>query len=120
MARNFDEELNQDLAFTIGGEQFEMRYVRPEVLAIWEEEPDIEKSSEVLKKQDERIAHFLASDADRERWYRLREREDNALSLVHVNELLRWMVEVQTARPTNPPSPSVVGRGKTAPSSKAA
>lgn len=120
MARNFDEELNQDLAFTIGGESFQMRYVRPEVLASWEDEPDDEKSADVLKRQDARICEFLASEADRERWLKLRKREEEALPLVHLNELLRWMVEVQTARPTNPPSPLVPGRGSTRPSSKAA
>lgn len=120
MPRNFDEELNQDLSFTIGGETFQMRYVRPEVLASWEDEPDSEKSAEILKRQDERIEQFLVSEENRERWRKLRAREDDALPLVHVTELLRWMVEVQTARPTNPPSPLVSGRGKTAPSSRAA
>ena len=97
-----------------------MRWVRPEVLAAWDEEPLEEKSQEVLKRQDERIKSFLASDEERERWAKLREREDNAIPLVKFNELLRWMVEIQTARPTNPPSPSGGGRGKTAVSLKAA
>lgn len=120
MPRNFDEELGQDMSFTIGGETFGMRYVRPEVLALWEDEPDEEKSTDILKRQDARILQFLANDEDRERWTKLREREEDALPLVHLNELLRWMVEVQTARPTNPPSPLATGRGRTAASSKAA
>lgn len=117
--KNFDSDLEQDLKFHIGGEDFQMRYVRPEVLASWEEEPDDEKSDEILKRQDERVAQFLATEDDRKRWRALRAREDDALPLVKLNELLRWMVEVQTSRPTNTPSPSESGRGRTAVSSTA-
>lgn len=118
--RNFDEDLDQDLGFQIGGESYRMRYVRPEVLASWEDEPLEEKSEDVLKRQDMRIVQFLETEDMRKRWMALRAREEDALPLVKLNELLRWMVEVQTSRPTNPPSPLVAGRGKTAPSSKAA
>ena len=119
--KNFDEILEQDLEFQVGGEQFKMRYVRPEVLASWEDEPMDEKSIDLLKKQDERIMLFLnGDDGSRDRYLALRAREDNALPMVAVNELLTWMIEVQTARPTNTPSPSVVGPGKTVRTSKAA
>lgn len=120
MPKDFDSDVEQDLSFTIGGETFKMRFVRPEVLAKWEDEPLEEKSEDVLKRQDLRIIEFLEGDDATERWTKLRARETNAVPLVKINELLRWMVEVQTSRPTNPPSPSVAGRGRTAPSSKAA
>lgn len=111
--KNFDEEaLEQDLTFQVGGEVFQMRYVRPEVLAAWEDEAIDEKSEELLKRQDERILAFLSDKESRDRWVALREREENAVPMVQVNELLRWMVEVQTSRPTTPPSPSVAGPGK--------
>lgn len=111
--RDFDSELlEDDLSFQIGGEVFKMRYVRPEVLASWEDEGINDNSEDLLKKQDERIGAFLASDEDRKRWITLREREDNAVPMVQVNEVLRWMVEVQTSRPTTPPSPSASGPGK--------
>lgn len=114
VVKNFDEEIQQDLTFQVGGEQFSMRYVRPEVLASWEDEDIEAKSDELLKRQDIRIKEFLGDEAQRERWDKLREREENAVPMVQVNEILRWMVEVQTSRPTTPPSPSVPGRGRTA------
>ena len=118
--KNFDQELAQDLDFTIAGETFTMRFVRPEVLAAWEEEPDDEKSEDILKRQDQRICEFLVTDEMKERWMKLRERSDNAVPLVAVNEILKWMVEVQTSRPTNQPSPLASGRGRTAVSSTGA
>ena len=120
MPKDFDQDVEQDLSFTIGGETFKMRFVRPEVLAKWEDEPLEDKSEDVLKRQDARIIEFLDGEDSAERWTKLRERETNAVPLVKINELLRWMVEVQTSRPTNLPSPLVAGRGKTAPSSKVA
>lgn len=120
MPKNFDEILEKDLEFTIGGETFKMRYVRPEVLAAWEDEPIDEKSVDMLKRQDQRIMMFLnGDDGSRDRYMKLREREENAIPMVQVNELLQWMIEVQTSRPTITPSPSASGRGRTAATSKA-
>ena len=118
--RNFDEEIEQDLSFQIGGEKFTMRYVRPEVLAAWESEDVDSTSAELLKQQDTRIIAFLGDAEQGKRWEALRAREENAVPMVQVNELLRWMVEVQTSRPTTPPSPSESGRGRTARTSGAA
>lgn len=118
--KNFDAELDQDLSFTIQGQQFQMRYVRPEVLAAWEDEPDDAKSEDVLKRQDLRVLEFLKDEDNRKRWMAMREDEENALPLVKLNEVIRWMVEVQATRPTSQPSPSVPGRGRTAASLKAA
>lgn len=120
MPKNFDSDFDQDLEFTIGGENFKMRFVRPEVLAAWDDEVDSEKSDDALKRIDSRICAFLASDDDRDRWMKLRADEDAALPLAKINDLLTWMVEVQTSRPTIQPSPSVAGRGKTVVPSKAA
>lgn len=125
--RNFDEEFEQDLSFTVGGESFEMRYVRPEILAAWDDEAESGSEDEkddtnenALKIIDDRILLFLSTEEDRGRWTTLRAREKNAVPLSMVNEILKWMVEVQTARPTNPPLPLASGRGRTEPSSKAA
>lgn len=118
--KDFDQDFGQDLTFKIQGQEFEMRYVRPEVLASWEDEPDDSKTEDVLKRQDQRICSFLKDDEEAKRWMALRADEDNALPLVKLNELLRWMVEVQTTRPTSQPSPSAPGRGRTAASLRAA
>jgi hypothetical protein len=120
MPRNFDQELSEDLDFIVGGETFKMKYVRPEVLAAWEDEEAADKSEGALKQMDERIKLFLDdSNGALERWDKLRAREDNPVSMGQINDLLLWMVEVQSGRPTIQPSPSVAGRGRTAVSSKA-
>jgi hypothetical protein len=118
--RNFDQDLSEDLEFIVAGETFKMKYVRPEVLAAWEDEEVADKSETALRQMDERIKLFLDnSNGAIERWDTLRAREDNPVSMGQINDLLLWMVEVQSGRPTTPPSPSVTGRGKTAASSKA-
>lgn len=117
--KDFDAELlTEDLTFKIGGEVFQMHYVRPEVLASWGDESIEGDSDSLLKKQDERILSFL-QQKDHERYMGLRAREEEAVPMVQINELLNWMVEVQTSRPTPAPSPSASGRGKTARSSSA-
>jgi hypothetical protein len=120
MPRNFDQDLSEDLEFIVGGETFKMKYVRPEVLASWEDEPVSDKSENALKQMDERIKMFLDnSNGALERWDALRAREENPIAMGQINDILLWMVEVQSGRPTIPPSPSATGRGKTAASSKA-
>jgi hypothetical protein len=120
MPRNFDQDLSEDLEFIVAGESFKMKYVRPEVLAAWEDEPAADTSESALKQMDSRIKLFLDnSNGAIERWDALRAREDNPISMGQINDLLLWMVEVQSGRPTIQPSPSATGRGKTAASSKA-
>ena len=67
------------------------------------------------------IAHglFLVPE-DQERWTNLREREENPVTIVQLNAILEWLVGEQTERPTQTPSPSGSGPGKTARSLKAA
>ena len=119
--RDFDQELEQDLSFKIRGETFKMRYVRPEILQSWESE-NIEGAAEAdaLKILDERIVFFLDQNGDSSaRWEALRKRDDDPVTLGQLTELVTWMVEVQSGRPTTAPSPSASGRGRTAASSKA-
>ena len=120
MPKNFDSDKSEDLEFVVAGENFKMKYVRPEVLAAWEDEEDANKSEDALKQMDARIKLFL-DDANGalERWDKLRAREDNPVTMGQINDILLWMVEVQSGRPTIVPSPSATGRGKTAASSKA-
>jgi hypothetical protein len=121
VVRDFDQELEKDLSFKIRGETFTMRYVRPEVLQSWENE-NIEGANEAdaLKVLDERVLFFLDQNGDNaERWKALRARESDPVTLGQLTGLIEWMVEVQSGRPTIPPSPSASGRGRTAASSKA-
>lgn len=127
MPKNFDELIASDLSFIVRGETFRMEYVRPEVLAAWEDEeevvldadePDKKTAAAALERLDARICSFLSED-EAKRWRALREREDGAVPYVQLREIVRWMVEVQSERPTETPSGSAGGRGRTVPSSGA-
>jgi hypothetical protein len=119
MPRNFDDERQQDREFIIRGERFTMIMVRPEVIGAWEDEPTPEKSQDSIAFTSEKVKQFISnSDGSHERWEALRAREEDPVSLGELNELLIWMVQVQSARPTQSPSPSAPGRGRTAASSK--
>jgi len=111
--RTFD--ITEDMAFEVCGEKFEMKTVRPEVLALWEDEETPESAVKALEVVDDRILAFLDNgNGQHDRWKALRENEDNSPSMGQLRGILEWMIEVQTARPTNQPSPSVAGRGRSA------
>ena len=120
--KNFDEEYKPELTFTIGGEDFHVSYVRPEVLAGWGDEitgretPPTEV--EALAIMDGRIKGFLNSNGDAARWDEIRARDADPVTGAQMNGLLMWLIEVHSDRPTIPPSPSASGRGRTAASSK--
>jgi hypothetical protein len=125
MPKNFDELLADDLSFVVRGETFRMDYVRPEVLAAWEDEDDDSDADakegdaaaqNAIARLDDRILGFLP-DSEKERWTSLRAREESPVPFVQLRAIVRWMVEVQTERPTETPSPSGGGRGRTAASS---
>jgi hypothetical protein len=118
--KNFDEELEKDLTFTIRGESFEMRYVRPEVIASWREEPEHKTEQEALAWLDSSVKMFLDStNGAAKRWDTLRKRQKDPITQGQIRALLNWMVEVQSGRPTIPPSTLASGRGRTAASSTA-
>lgn len=120
MARDFDEMKLDDMTFVVAGETFTMVYVRPEVLVQWEDEEDgeAETAQRAVDRIDDRIVSFLDAD-DRARWAALRQREDNPVAFVQMREIVRWMVETQSHRPTETPSASADGRGATAATSTA-
>jgi hypothetical protein len=120
--RNFDEILESDLDFILGGETFTMRFVRPEALAAWEDEgdaPEDEKAEAALHRLDGRIKMFIVEE-QHEKYDALRARETNPVTMSQLRAVIRWMLEAQSERPTTTPSPSPRGRGATAPTSAAA
>lgn len=119
--KNFDEMLAKDREFTVGGETFRWRDVRPEVLTSFEPstngaEPD---DNAAWRLMDDQILLFIAQD-EHDRWRELRARDDNPVTIAQLNAILLWLMEEQTGRPTVQPSPSAAGRGPTAATSKAA
>ena len=123
MAKSFDDLISNERTFVVRGETFTWRDVRPEILTAFTPEvtegKDPEDNSGIWKQLDEQIQLFLVPE-DVERWQNLRAREDNPVTIIQLNAILEWLVGEQTERPTQTPSPSGSGRGKTARSLAAA
>ena len=118
--KNFDDLLSQDRTFQVGGETFKWRDVRPEVLTSFtgDTNGDAADDNAVWRLLDGQILLFIEpSEADR--WTAIRARDDNPVTIVQLNSILTWLLEQQTGRPTETPSPSAAGRGPTAATSKA-
>ena len=97
---------------------FKWKDVRPEVLSAFETDVNGDDPNAVWDLMDRQILLFLAAD-EQEKWKTLRAREDAPVTIGQMNAVLTWLMEEQTGRPTEQPSPSAPGPGKTARSSKA-
>lgn len=122
MPKNFDELIAEDRGFEVRGEKFEYIDVRPEVLSAFtpEEAPEGEDpdTNAIWKSIDDQILLFLPEE-DHQRWRDLRSRDDKPVTVTQLNAVLTWLVEEQTDRPTQTPSPSASGAGRTGRTSKA-
>lgn len=121
--KNFDEQrrkrLEQDRGFTIGGETFIRRpSVRPEAVSPWEavaSNPAM-SNTDILAAIDETIINLIEPGEKGEahkRWHKLREREEDALNLGDMIDVITWLVEEQAQRPTQPSSDSSSEPGTT-------
>lgn len=128
MSRNFDELLTEDRTFTVRGQTFTWVEVRPEALSAMgkslsavdangdgDQEVDDDAAWAAI---DDQILLFLIPE-DQERWKELRAREAEPVTVKQINAILQYLVEEQTDRPTETPSASAPGPGRTAPSSRA-
>ena len=117
--KNFDEMKATDREFTVAGETFHWRDVRPEVLTAFEpSENGGGDANAAWRLMDDQILLFLEAD-ELDKWRQLRERDENPVTIAQLNAILLWLMEEQTGRPTEQPSPSAPGRGKTVVTSKA-
>lgn len=110
MPHDFDAELPEDLSFVAGGETFSMRLVEDTVLAKYEDEGIPETAEEAIERLRARIVDFLIP-GDVARWKKLV--ESGKVPYRTMNRIASWAWEIQTGRPTTPPSPSESGRGGT-------
>ena len=134
VAMDFDQERQARVArlrtFRIGGEQFTVRAsVRPEALLDWESVGGDTSAEETLRVIDSTILALVENENGQagahERWQALRTREDDAVSLEDLLDVMAWLMEQQTGRPTVQPSdsstkPEQAGTNSTDASSSAA
>lgn len=110
------ERAERDRGFTLGGESFVMKAgVRPEVLAAYEA-IDVAATPEAkLAQMDGMVLDFLETEdgAAEERWRKVRSIEENPVTLQDIQDVIEWMIEAQTGRPTGQPSASTDGPGAT-------
>ncbi len=115
--KDFNELLAKEREFKVQDEVFTWHDVRPEVLTAFEMDANGDDPNSVWKLMDAQILLFIPGQ--QEKWDALRAREDNPVTIGQMNGILTWLMEEQTGRPTEQPSPSAPGRGKTARSSGA-
>lgn len=122
-SKNFDDLLAADHTFTVRGVTFTWREVKPEVLTMMgrtlENVNDEEDPNAGWTAIDEQILIFL-DPSDHDKWKELRARDEQPVTIKQINAILDYLIAEQTDRPTQTPSPSAPGRGRTAASSKAA
>lgn len=117
--KNFDEKRAQrqaiDRHFQIGGEQYVARVsVRPEKLSPYEQLKESDDITETLKIIDELIIAFIETGNDAHARYRaMREREEDAVGVEDLQDLVEWLMEIHTGRPTVPPGGSTESPGTT-------
>ncbi len=117
--KNFDDMLAQDREFTVGGETFHWRDVRPEVLTSFAPSEEGGDDNAAWRLMDDQILLFI-EPAEADRWRELRARDDKPVTIAQLNAILLWLMEEQTGRPTQAPSPSASGRTTTKATSRAA
>lgn len=117
--KDFNELLAQDREFRVHDQTFTWKDVRPEVLTAFEVDTNGDDTNAVWAMMDQQILLFLPK-AEQEKWKTLRADEERPVTIAQMNAILTWLMEEQTGRPTEAPSPSDSGRGSTAASSKGA
>lgn len=114
----------KDREFSINGVIFNWHNVRPEVLT--ELGDSLTKEAENGLKDDPNASWILADrqillfieEDQHDRWTELRARDKDPVTIGQLNGVVQWLMEEQTALPTEQPSSSATGRGRTATSSR--
>lgn len=100
----------RDRTFRIGGETFTMKAsVRPEVLVEYEGMQKSDSNKDALRVLDEAICAFIEEEDGPDRYRAVRSRDDDPVDIVDIQDLVKWLVEEHTSRPTSRPSASSDG-----------
>jgi hypothetical protein len=121
--KNFDEKRHlrrsltvDDRSFTLGGEIFVAKAsMRPEALTDYDRIDETTSLTETLQIVDGVILKFLEKNPDNApaRYRKIRENEDDPVTVEDLLDLVQWLVEVQTGRPTGRPDDFSPGPSET-------
>ena len=112
--KNFDSDRKsreipvEERTFVLGGETFIGRStVRPEALTQWDGIDADMGVTDILEATDATILALIENTDDgHARYLALRKRDDDPIGVNDLVEVGKWLVEVQTGRPTEQPSVS--------------
>jgi hypothetical protein len=113
VTKDFDVERTANGApqqtFTLGGEKFTVRrFVPAEVLAEFGRR-EVKNFGDTLDAYDKLVKACL-EDSDGEKWDKVRREADPPLTLGAVEQVLWWLVDAASGRPTEASSSSRRGR----------
>ena len=114
--KKFSDNLEQDRDFEFLGELFKWKLVHWSVITQIADGRSNGKqtNTEQLQEVIDLIPTFLDDENDGpERMKKLLAGEEKPAPVGQVNSLYEWLLEVSSGRPTEAPSPSPAGRGKT-------
>lgn len=120
--KNFDEareaRAKEDRSFQLGGEVFTRKVgIRPEVLSPYENLSDDTPATEALATIDMIVLDMIEDGGEGQdacvRYKALRAREDDPVTLGDLTDLVEWLVESATSRPTSRQSGSMRGPAAT-------
>jgi hypothetical protein len=119
--RNFDEgrharrRTEEERTFVLHGETFVLRAaVRPEVLNAFDLISDASGVTETMKALDEMFVDLIDDrDGAADRYATIRADDTDPITLEDLDDVVKWMIEVVTGRPTSSPSGSTDGREAT-------
>lgn len=112
--KNFDTEREErklseeERTFVLGGETFVAKAsVRPEALSQWDGITQEMSVSQILEATDATVLALIENRDDaHNRYTAIRARDEDPIAVDDLVEVGKWLVEVQTGRPTEPQSGS--------------
>lgn len=112
--KNFDtsrkarKRTHEERTFVLGGEEFVAKAsLHPSAMAGYDSIDEDTKVNDVLDIVDELILESIEDTDNAHARYRVvRENRDDPVTVEDLTDLTKWLVEIQTGRPTGPPSVS--------------
>ncbi len=115
--KNFDEarrakhKAEGERTFVLGDETFVLRpAIHPSILERYDDLDNDTPVKETMEIVDDLIVALIEPrDGAEDRYRAVRANQDDPISVEDLQDLIRWMMEIQTGRPTGPPGDSSPG-----------